>query len=393
MTEQFITKDQILLSALEAVAGTEQVPVPATDAALVSNLRFSAQFQQDDGTQEHGGSLDAAEPIILGGNQTCSFDVRLKGSGTQGTPPEWGKFLRACGCAETVTAAPVADTAQAGAASSITLHAGASAVDDAYKGMPIVLTGGPGSGETNLIVAYNGTTKVATVARPWTVVPTLATTFSIPANVLYRLASLDLRAMTHYGYLNANQSAVQSRLRKLVGGMGNMSLRLGPRGLPQMSFSFSGILPETPSNVARPAGVVLDQTQAPAFRGATALIDGVAVKFSNYSLDFGGTVAQPDDPAQPYGMDRASITARRINGSITPYTKLNSTRDFSADWLGSVRRQLAFWWGSEDGNRLALLQPALRYSGNDEQDVNGFAGEAVPFQSAGFDDAFYLCVY
>ncbi|GAB4373823.1 MAG: hypothetical protein Kow00114_36000 [Kiloniellaceae bacterium] len=387
MTEQYIWKDQLLLGKIEAAAGTEESLDPAADAALVGNLRFAPNFQQDDGSSEHGSSLDAGEPIVLGGGVGVSFDARMKGSGAQGTPPEWGKYLRACGCAETVTAAPVADTSQAGGANTITLHAGASATDDAYKGMPIVQ-----QGERNLIVAYDGATKIATVARDWDTPPT-TTPFTIPANVLYRLASLDLAAMTLHGYLNANQAAVDSRRRRAVGARGNMSLRLGPRQLPIMSFQFTGILPGLPDNAARPTGVALQATQAPAFRGATALIDGSPVKFTDFSLDFGGQVQQPDDPAQEYGMDVAAITARRVNGSITPYTKLNSTRDFYADWQNEVAREIAFWWGKTDGNRLALLLPAVRYTGNDEGNANGLATEGVTFQSTGFDDAFWLCVF
>lgn len=387
MREQYIWKDQLLLGAIEPEPGTPVTLDPATDGARVGNLRFAPQFQQDDGSSEHGGSLDAGEPIILGGGVNVSFDVRLKGQGTAGSAPEWGKYLRACGCAETVTAAPVEDTSQAGGADTITLHAGASATDDAYKGMPIIQ-----QGERNLIVAYDGGTKIATCAKNWDTPPT-TTPFTIPANVLYRLASLDLAAMTLAGYVNANQAGVNSRRRQAVGARGNMSLRLGPRALPMLSFQFSGILPALPDNVARPAGVVFDATEAPAFRGAAALIDGSPVKFTEFSLDFGGTVQQPDDPAQAYGLDVAAITARRVNGTITPYTKLNSTRDFYADWQNQVARQFAAWWGTADGNRLALLLPAVRYSGNDEQNANGFMAEAVAFQSTGFDDAFWLCVF
>ena len=59
-------------------------------------------------------------------------------------------------------------TAQAGAASTITLAAGASAVDDAYAGMSIQLTGGTGSGDdTKQIKTYVGSTKVATIYGAW----------------------------------------------------------------------------------------------------------------------------------------------------------------------------------------------------------------------------------
>ena len=393
MTEQYNQKDQTLLGIVETTPGTEETPSPANDAAVISNLRFAPQFEQDDGTTEHGGSLDAGDPIILGGGMTCSFDVRLKGSGTPATPPEWGKFLRGAACLQTITAVAVTGTAQGGAARAITLAAGEPATDDLYIAMPIRITSGPGAGERNFITGYNGTSKEATVARPWTVQPTATSQYSIDPNVRYSLASLDLSTLTLWGYMNANQAAVNSRLRKLIGGMGEMSLRLGPRTLPLLSFNFTGILPETPSNVARPSGIVFDQTQAPAYRGATSLIDGSDVKFQELQLSFGGTVGQAPDPAAAFGLDRASITARRVNGTISPRTRLNSVADFFADWQGQVKREMTFEWGDTDGNRLGLLLPGVRYNGNEEQEVEGIAHEAVGFQSTGFDRAFYLTTF
>jgi hypothetical protein len=54
-------------------------------------------------------------------------------------------------------------TAQAGAATTITLAAGASAVDDEYNNMAITIDSGTGSGQTAIISDYVGSTKVATV--------------------------------------------------------------------------------------------------------------------------------------------------------------------------------------------------------------------------------------
>jgi hypothetical protein len=73
----------------------------------------------------------------------------------------------------------VTGTAQAGAATTITLAAGASAVDDFYNNLYIVTTGGTGSGQTRLITDYVGSTKVATVDTAWTVTPDATTTYSI----------------------------------------------------------------------------------------------------------------------------------------------------------------------------------------------------------------------
>jgi len=75
------------------------------------------------------------------------------------------------------------NTAQGGGASTITLDAAAAATDDIYNGSTITTTGGTGSGQTNVISDYNGTTKVATVSTAWTTQPDATTTFTISSHV------------------------------------------------------------------------------------------------------------------------------------------------------------------------------------------------------------------
>lgn len=81
-------------------------------------------------------------------------------------------------------------TAQAGSATTITLDAGASAVNGLYVDNWILLTGGTGAGQTRRIGAYVGATKVVTIealaaALFFTVVPDATTTFAIlPASWL-----------------------------------------------------------------------------------------------------------------------------------------------------------------------------------------------------------------
>jgi len=62
-------------------------------------------------------------------------------------------------------------TAQAGAAGSITLAAGASAVDNAYIGSVVYLSTGTGAGQVRLITDYDGTSKIATISDNWTTTP------------------------------------------------------------------------------------------------------------------------------------------------------------------------------------------------------------------------------
>jgi hypothetical protein len=69
-------------------------------------------------------------------------------------------------------------TAQAGSASTITLAAGASAVNDFYNGMTVRLTGGTGSGQERKITDYVGATKVATISPDWTA-PDATSTYDV----------------------------------------------------------------------------------------------------------------------------------------------------------------------------------------------------------------------
>lgn len=75
-------------------------------------------------------------------------------------------------------------TAQAGAAGTITLDTGASATDEIYRGDRIIIVDGTGAQEHGIITAYNGTTKVATMAENWVITPDATSEFEVvPADV------------------------------------------------------------------------------------------------------------------------------------------------------------------------------------------------------------------
>ena len=69
-------------------------------------------------------------------------------------------------------------TAQAGAATTITLDASASATDSIYNNDVVYITGGTGAGQARFITAYVGSTKVATVGA-WQTNPDATSTFAI----------------------------------------------------------------------------------------------------------------------------------------------------------------------------------------------------------------------
>ncbi len=71
-----------------------------------------------------------------------------------------------------------ANTAQAGAATTITLDGSASATDDIYNNDLLFITAGTGAGQARFISDYDGSTKVATVAT-WTTNPSSDSVFCI----------------------------------------------------------------------------------------------------------------------------------------------------------------------------------------------------------------------
>jgi hypothetical protein len=76
--------------------------------------------------------------------------------------------------ATTVAGLVRTNTAQAGASTTITLDAGASAEDGAYVGYAVIA-----GGQKRYITAYNGTTKVATVNTAWDSNPDSSTQFRL----------------------------------------------------------------------------------------------------------------------------------------------------------------------------------------------------------------------
>lgn len=75
-------------------------------------------------------------------------------------------------------------TAQAGGASTITLDANSSAVDDTGIGQSITIIRGTGEGQTRIISDYVGSTKVATVSVAWVTPPDSTSVYSIDGSMI-----------------------------------------------------------------------------------------------------------------------------------------------------------------------------------------------------------------
>lgn len=387
------TRNQLLLGVAESPLGTEGSPTPGSNAIKVRQpIGYSPNFQALDTDFVQAG-LDQSAPIIGGGMVGMRLAAFLKGAGTGGTAPDWGTLLRGCGMSATALGAALTGTAQAGAASTITLAAsGPSSTNDAYRGMVIRTTGGTGPNQKRIITAYNGSTKVATVVPAWTVQPDNTTTYSIDAGILYRPVSQGLEALTLWAYQLNNVGGSDARLRKVKSAMGSFSLAVRPRELPTIDFTFQGQLPAAPTDVSAPTAPTYQSAEPAPFVNANAFLGGSAIQFADFSFDLGAQVAQFDDPAAAYGYDVGDILARQATGRITPNSTLLSARNLFADWLASTSRDLWLEWGPAAGRRVSLYFPALRLISNEPGDVRGFATEQVGFRSVEPDASCFIWV-
>lgn len=126
------------------------------------------------------GDIQSRLPAALVGGRMDSSTGAMAANVVTAAAVADGAIDRATFAADTGLVSIRSNTAQAGAATTITLDASASAVTDFYKNALIVLTGGTGVGQGRYCTAYNGTTKVATVAT-WATNPDVTSTFAIIA--------------------------------------------------------------------------------------------------------------------------------------------------------------------------------------------------------------------
>lgn len=339
-------RPKVLLIKEEVTPGTDPTPTAADNAILIRDDVGPPQLNiQYAGRNNAKGFFGRNQQIPVGASLSIGFQVEAAGSGTPGTLPKWAACPRTSGMSVKTLAAAVADTAQAGAASTITLHAGGSAVNDFYRGYRIRTTGGTGSGQTRSIKSYVGATKIATVADPWTVQPDATTTFSIDAqNVWHPSAPDDLKTATIYFYH-------AGLIHKLLHAHGTPRISFPRQDLPLLGFDYTGIyggivdgamVAATLSGFQTPVGVNNANT-------GNFVLHGVA-GLKMYSLEM--MLANAIAYRNVVGVEDTILTDRAPSGSVEIETPLLAT----LDWVAKVRTgalgTVALTHGTVAGNKI-----------------------------------------
>ena len=381
-----LSRRAAVLVKIEGSEGVDAVPTAVADAVLVEQpLRITFSPNIID-TTEVNPSLDPFDPIVGGMSATIEFDLYLKGSGAAGTAPEWDEMIRCCGFAAVTqgTAIPVAAEACAAGGSTTTgvLGTTAGTVAQAYRGMPVILSGA----NTLTTMIYNYTAAKMASFTDTALTPIIATTqYQIQPCVVYSPASNSISSATIWVYIDGV-------LYKFVGCRGTCPLTLTSGGPARISFRFMGMF-TTKTDVVLPTTTTYDATRPPIWKGGSFTINSAPAAGQTLSIDPGNNLVLPDNPNSAEAFDPAIITARQVRGSINPKEVLVATRDVMAAFRAQTKQPLQARLGTVAGNRIGITVPSALYLNQTPGDNNGYQITDVPFHATGLDSGYTIAVF
>lgn len=94
-----------LLAKIETTYGVDPTPTGGANAILVSDVNISPMEMKTEDRALLRPFLGNNEQLPTGLFSKLDFTCEIAGSGAKGTAPAWGPLIRACGFAETITAA------------------------------------------------------------------------------------------------------------------------------------------------------------------------------------------------------------------------------------------------------------------------------------------------
>ena len=207
-----------------------------------------------------------------------------------------GAIDRATFAADTGLVTIRSNTAQAGAAGTITLDASASATDGLYVGLRVLLTGGTGAGQVRTFTAYVGATKVGSVDWNWTTTPDATSTFAIlPSDGPAVNSSLQVATTASDPWATALPGAY---------GAGTAGRLIG-RSLPDIVAGSAGGLFIAGTNAATTITTALTTTFTGNLTGSVASVTG----------NVGGNVTGSVGSIAAGGIAAASFAAGAINAA------------------------------------------------------------------------------
>ena len=99
-----LMKKQVILVKIESTYNTDPTPTVSADEIFVDSFEESNEGLRILERNGPKNTLGPLAPVYGGTLKGITMTVRVRGSGTAGTSPEFGPLLRACGLGETIVA-------------------------------------------------------------------------------------------------------------------------------------------------------------------------------------------------------------------------------------------------------------------------------------------------
>lgn len=389
------SKQRIVLVKSEGSSyGVDPVPT-GSDALLVNDDLEITPLSGESVSRNVIRPFRGAYEQLLSNTQVgISFSVEFANSGTAGTAPKYADLIRACSMSQTVTGSALTGTAVAGAAGSITLAAGASAVDGFYNGQIVSITSGTGNGHVGLIVGYVGSTKLCAVnaISGASFTPAASSGYSIATNVAFKpLSSVQGISDTSVA-IRYNVDGVQ---HSLLGCRGTWSLSCELGQIPRIQFTMTGIY-VTPADVAQSTYTLAYSNQATPLVFRRANVQGFRFFNAGFcvqsvNFDYGNEVNYRELVGCTEYVD--IVDGQSSGTMMVEATTMATFNAFTSALTDGSLGSLGFVHGLTAGQRCALVAPRCdlgnpTYSRDRGSEMLNLPFTAVP--GTGNDDAYLV---
>ena len=204
-------------------------------------------------------------------------------------------------------------------------------------------------------------------------------------------AQANMKTLTFYEYtIGDNNTAI---LKKLVGAMGTVSMTMEAGKTAKATFNFEGRYVE-PIDASVPVVAVANyESSEPAIvENSNFKYDNVAYVCRGVTANLNHDLYSRPDVNSPTGVLETLITSRAWAGTMSPDMVSIATKNFFAVWKGNQKAQLEMQIGSEEGNIIKLLMPAIQLEKVNDSDDNGFEYQEIPFIMTGIDDELQITI-
>ena len=273
-----------------------------------------------------------------------------------------GRFLRAAGYEEVSQAAPLLASAAVGGAGttkSVVLPGGASAANDFYNGLPVILSDqGAGVRGISMVQDYDGASTTATLMEEFAAAP--AANVEIPAFLGYRLVASqpDIYLSFDFWHDKKRYKCYNMTISGLT--FNFPTSNRGDTAIPFLSISLTGDIDESDDEVDETVPTVPNLGGIAPFRDGDAWLDQKDVCGSNFTADMGIRVGFPPCPNKPNGNEAPQVVETRRTMAMTLNEVLLTKMDFNA--MANAQANHPFWlqFGNVSGKVVSFGVPEGR---------------------------------